>query len=125
MLRETIQDLRGVAKEMPGFTAAVLLATAVGAGLKGAVVNEADSDHLSVHASRLDSQAMGTDTGLMSRMRTHLCDSEKTPGFTVIVALRQYSLELSVPTKEIHTLIDDARVSLIGSVGEMDRRSVA
>jgi hypothetical protein len=45
------------------------------------------------------------------------CAGEKIPGFTVIVAMRQYSVELSVP---MHSLLDDAHAVPRGALDAVD-----
>jgi hypothetical protein len=120
MLRGLVNDAREVLREMPWFAAAVLLVMALCVGLNAAVFYEADGDEVLVSASKTEPQAMGSDAEPMSRMRAHVCSENKTPGFTVIIALRQYSLELSVPVTGVRSMFDDARASVANVFDEMD-----
>ena len=103
MLRETVLDLRNVVREMPWFGAAVLLSVAICVGVNASFFAEADGDSIRLSAGRVDE--MSCFDGAMSRL-SRRCAAERIPGFTVIVAMRQYSVELSVPMRP---LFDDAR----------------
>ena len=123
MLRETIHDLRNVVREMPWFGAAVLLSVAIGVGLNASIFDEADGDQIRLSASRIDGE-MARLGGAMSSL-SHRCPGEKIPGFTVIVALRDYSVELSVPMHGVTPLIDDARASLLSVLDVVDMTRAA
>jgi hypothetical protein len=123
MMRETILDLRNTVREMPWLGAAVALSVAIGVGVNASFFDEADGDQIRVSASRVDGEIVSFD-GEMSRL-SHRCMGEKIPGFTVIVALRQYSLELSVPMHGVRPLFDDARASLRGVLNVIDLKRAA
>lgn len=124
MMRETILDLRNTVREMPWFAAAVALSVAIGVGVNAIVFDEADGDQVRVSASRLEADVTGLREA-KSRMLEHRCPGEKIPGFTVIVALRQYSVELSVPMRGVGPLFDDGRASLQGALDLVDLRRAA
>jgi len=48
--------------------------------------------------------------------------SEKIPGFTVIVGLSHYNLELSVPVRGMQTVFDNARPEVARVVSMLDLR---
>jgi hypothetical protein len=123
MVRETVHDLRNVVREMPWFAAAVTLSVAIGVGVNASFFDEADGDQIRVSANRIDDEVARFD-GAMSRF-SHRCAGEKIPGFTVIVALRRYSVELSVPMHGVPPLFDDARASLMGTLDVVDLRRAA
>ncbi len=124
MVRETIHDLRNVAKEMPWFAAAVLLSVAVCVGVNASVLDQAEEEHVRLSANRADVAMVSGVEAVKSRL-LHRCPMAKIPGFTVIVALRQYSLELSVPTGRVRTLTDDARARMKGSLKLVELRQAA
>jgi hypothetical protein len=45
----------------------------------------------------------------MTRMRARLGCPEKIPGFTLVVGMSHYNLELSVPVRGMQTMFEDAR----------------
>lgn len=123
-MRETILDLRNTMREMPWFAAVVALSVAIGVGLNASVIDEADGDQVRVSASRLAPDTTASNEA-KSRMLEHRCSGEKIPGFTVVVALRRYSVELSVPLRGVRPLFDDARASLQGALDVVDLRRAA
>src|SRR5215469_86131 len=124
MLRETVHDLRSVVREMPWFGAAVLLSVAVCVGVNASIVNEAEEEHVRLSANRTDAAVVSGIEEVKSRL-LHRCPTEKIPGFTVIVALRQYSLELSVPTGRMRSLTDHEQTGMTGSLRIADLRHAA
>ncbi len=124
MVRETIHDLRNVAKEMPWFAAAVLLSVAICVGVNASVLDEAEEEHVRVRTSHADTAMTSSIEEVKSRL-LHRCPTEKIPGFTVIVALRRYSLELSVPMGKVRSLTDDARTRMKGSLNPLELRRTA
>lgn len=121
MLRDTIHDLRNVVREMPWFAAAVLLSVAVCVGVNASILDEAEEEHVRLSASRADVPMMSSIEEVKSRL-LHRCPTERIPGFTVVVALRQYSLELSVPMGKIRSQTDDAWTRLKGSLNTVELR---
>lgn len=121
MLRETVVDLRNVAREMPWFAAAVLLSAALCVGVNASVLGEAEEEHVRLSANRADVAMASSIEEVKSRLLRR-CPAEKIPGFTVIVALRQYSVELSVPMRPLR---DDARVEQRGALVVADLRLAA
>jgi len=124
MLRETVHDLRSVVREMPWFGAAVLLSVAVSVGVNASILDEAEEEHVRLSANRGDVAVVSGIEEVKSRL-LHRCPTEKIPGFTVIVALRQYSVELSVPTGSARSLTDDARTRRKDSLKIVDLRRAA
>ena len=111
MIAELVRDVKTELRELPWFAATVVLAVAVGIGLNVAVFYEADGDELRVTASRAQSIEEQ-----VSRLRAHKCSMELKPGFTVLVGLRQYSLELSVPMAGVRSLFEDVRPNVADAV---------
>ncbi len=81
--------------EMPAFVAAFLLLVAMCVGVRCAVFYEADGEQLRLITEGVNAEAM-SENDAISRMRAHAECSVKVPGFTVIVGVRQYNMELSV-----------------------------
>jgi hypothetical protein len=107
MIAELLQDVRTDLREIPGFIAMVVLAIAAGIGFNMAAFYEADGDELRLSASR--GQSIEEQ---MERLRLNSCSAEVKPGFTVIVGLRQYSVELSVPMAGARSLFCDMRTNI-------------
>jgi hypothetical protein len=101
MIAELLQDVRTELRELPGFAAMVVLAIAVGIGVNAAVLCEADGDELRVIASRAQSLE-----DQVSMLRSRSCTADLKPGFTLIVGLRQYTVEVSVPMTGVRSLLD-------------------
>lgn len=124
-MRETILDLHNTVREMPWFAAVVALLVAIGAGVNACILDEADGDHVLVSASRIDDQTARLDESVKARLMGHRCATKKIPGFTVVVALRQYSLELSVPVHGVDSLVEDSRATLRGALDVIDLQRAA
>ncbi len=112
-MMRVLDDTKELLREMPAVTAAVLLLVALGLGLRAAVFYEADGEELRLiadagaEAREVMEQSEATD--LMERMRARLGCGEKIPGFTVIVGLSHYSVELSVPVRGVQRIFDNTR----------------
>ena len=92
MWTEVVQDVRADMRELPGVATAVVLAVAMGVGLNAAFFCEADGDEVRFNAGRVS-----VPEERLNMLRSHECSESMKPGFTLIVGLRQYSVELSVP----------------------------
>jgi hypothetical protein len=103
-----IEDARQVLREMPLFAAAVLMMVALGLGVHAAVFYEADGESLRLVADKSEPSADETNDP-MTRMRARLGCPEKIPGFTLVVGMSHYNLELSVPVRGMQTMFEDAR----------------
>jgi hypothetical protein len=104
MMADLLRDIKTEVRESPGVAAAVVLAVAVGVGCNAAFFCEADGERLRVSASR------GLSTAdQVERLRAQSCFIGLTPGFTVIVGVHQYSVELSVPVPNTRALFDDVQ----------------
>jgi hypothetical protein len=97
-MQGAIEDARQVLREMPLFAAAVLLMVALGLGVHAAVFYEADGESLRLVADKSEPSADETNDP-MTRMRARLGCPEKIPGFTLVVGMSHYNLELSVPVR--------------------------
>ena len=100
MMAELVQDVKAEFRESPLFAVMVVLAIVAGIGLNGSILRGAEGDTLRVVASQgvsIEDQA--------DRLR-HLCSTDLKPGFTLLVGLRQYSVELSVPVAGMHSPLD-------------------
>jgi hypothetical protein len=104
MWTEVLQDMRADVRELPGVATAVVLAVAMGVGLNAAVFCDADGDEVRFRAGRV-----AVPEERLSMLRSEECSASMRPGFTVIVGLRQYTVELSVPVAGVRSLVDDAR----------------
>jgi hypothetical protein len=93
---------------MPLFAAAVLMMVALGLGVHAAVFYEADGESLRLVADKSEPSADETNDP-MTRMRARLGCPEKIPGFTLVVGMSHYNLELSVPVRGMQTMFEDAR----------------
>lgn len=113
MIREVIEDARQTAQELPLFTAAFLMLVALCIGAHCAVFYEADGEQLKLTA--VDSMSRTATKGIdaISRMRGRAECAMKTPGVTVIVGLRQYEMELSVPIASVQSLFENARTDVV------------
>jgi hypothetical protein len=104
MWTELLQDVRADVRELPGVATAVVLAVAMGIGFNAAVFCEADGDEV-----RFSTSHVSMPEERLNMLRSHECAASMRPGFTVIVGLRQYTVELSVPVAGVRTLVEDAR----------------
>src|SRR3954452_25409857 len=100
-MQEAIEDARRTFREMPLFAAAVLMMVALGVGVRAAIFYEADGEDLRLTADRSEPNETSEAHDPMTRMRARLGCAEKIPGFTVVVGLSHYNLELSVPVRGI------------------------
>jgi hypothetical protein len=107
MMAELLRDVKTEVREMPGVVAAIALAVAVGVGCDAAFFCQADGDGLRVSASRGQSTA-----DQVERLHAQSCSTGVTPGFTVIVGLREYSVEVSVPVPGVRALFEDVRANV-------------
>jgi hypothetical protein len=112
MMREVIDEARQTMDEMPAFVAAFLLLVAMCVGVRCAVFYEADGEQLRLVTEGVNAEAMSEDDAI-SRMRSHAECAVKVPGFTVIVELRQYNVELSVPVPSVRALFENTRISML------------
>lgn len=103
MIDEVIQEARRIRYEMPAFTAAFLLLVALCVGVRAAIFYEADGEQLKLIADKSDQQA-----DPMRRMYERVGCPMKIPGLTVIISLREYSMELSVPMMSVRSLLNNA-----------------
>ena len=105
MMAELLRDVKAEVNESPGVAAVVVLAVAFGAGCNTAFFSQADGERLGVSASRGQSTA-----DQVERLRAQSCFMK--PGFTVIVGVHQYSMELSVPAPNVHALFEDVQANV-------------
>lgn len=111
-MQGAIEDARQMLREMPLFVAAVLMMVALGMGVRAAVFYEADGESLRLIADKSEpntTNETGEANDPMARMRARLGCPEKIPGFTVVVGMSHYNLELSVPVRGMQTMFEDAR----------------
>ena len=121
MMREVIEEARQTAQEMPAFAVAFVLLAAMCIGVHCAVFYEADGEQLKLvtHSDTGGNAVEGSEA--IRRMRAHVGCSLKTPGITVVVGLRQYNMELSVPAASVRSLFESARRDVVyASVLEID-----
>ncbi|MEO6828848.1 MAG: hypothetical protein ABI164_03495 [Acidobacteriaceae bacterium] len=110
MIAELLQEVKTEFREFPELAAMVLLALVVGIGVNTAVFSNAVGSEVQVRASRGRSAAEQIEQ--MEWLRAHHRLTELTPGLTVIVELRRYSVELNVPFDGVRSLFDDAQADV-------------
>jgi len=108
-MQRAIEDARQMLREMPLFAAAVLMMVALGMGVHAAVFYEADGESLRLVADKSEPSTADETNDPMTRMRARLGCPEKIPGFTLVVGMSHYNLELSVPVRGMQTMFEDAR----------------
>jgi hypothetical protein len=113
MIREAIEEAKQTAEELPAFTAAVLMLVALCIGAHCAVFYEADGEQLKLTAADSMSRTATKSIDAIGRMRSRAECAMKTPGFTVIVGLRHYEMELSVPIASVQSLFENARTDVV------------
>ncbi|MDE1175804.1 MAG: hypothetical protein PW789_04280 [Edaphobacter sp.] len=118
--------MRQTMHEMPWTAAGVLLAVVFGMGLHGAIFYEADGKNLRLVADHDAPARTGHHASrLLQRMESIVdCGEEKIPGFTVVVGLNEYTVELSVPVAGMRAALVDAQMKFTQSFGAY-RRSMA
>jgi len=108
-MQGAIEDARQMLREMPLFAAVVLMMVALGMGVHAAVFYEADGESLRLVADKSEPSTADETNDPMTRMRARLGCPEKIPGFTLVVGMSHYNLELSVPVRGMQTMFEDAR----------------
>ena len=108
-MQGAIEDARQMLREMPLFAAVVLMMVALGMGVHAAVFYEADGESLRLVADKSEPSTANETNDPMTRMRARLGCPEKIPGFTLVVGMSHYNLELSVPVRGMQTMFEDAR----------------
>ena len=124
-MRGAIEDARRTLREMPLFAAAVFVMVALGVGVRAAIFYEADGEDLRLIADRSEPNEVSEANDPMSRMRARLGCTEKIPGFTVVVGLSHYNLELSVPVRGMDMIFDQSRPDVARVLPALDLRSAA
>jgi len=124
-MQGAIEEARQVLREMPLFAAAVMVMVALGLGVHAAIFYEADGEDLRLIADRTEPSDTGEAGDPMTRMRARLECAEKTPGFTVIVGLRHYNVELSVPVRGMQGIFEQARPDVARAIEMRDLRRAA
>jgi hypothetical protein len=111
MMMHAIEELRQFLREMPGATAALLVAVVLGVGAHAAIFYEADGEELRLIANHSVVQVPNEieNADPLTRMRARIHCPEKIPGFTLIVGLREYNVELSVPVTGFQSLFENVR----------------
>lgn len=122
-MQGVIDEARQVLREMPGFAAAVMVMIVLGLGAHAAIFYEADGEDLRLIADKSEASDGSEANDPMSRMRARLGCAEKIPGFTLVVGLSHYNLELSVPVRGMQTAFDKARpeVARVMSIPDLRR----
>ena len=107
---QVVDEARRMLRERPLFVAAVTMMVALSLGVRAAIFYEADGEDLRLIADRIEPSAQEADVASdpMMRMGARLQCTEKIPGFTVIVGLSHYSVELSVPVRGMQHMFEQA-----------------
>src|SRR4051812_42464168 len=124
MVHGVIEELRQFLREMPGTAAALLLVAVLGIGVHAAIFYEADGEQLRLVANRSAGRVADEVERIdpFSRMRARIPCAEKIPGFTVIVGLRDYNVELTVPVAGVKSLFEDPRADVARAPGPLNMR---
>ncbi|HEV2708810.1 MAG TPA: hypothetical protein VGU67_01245 [Edaphobacter sp.] len=109
MIVELLEEMKTEIREFPWLWVMVLLTIVAGIDFNLAIFGGADSSHLQLSASHGAAAEVQ-----MNRLRMQGCTTGQTPGFTVIVGLRRYSMELSVPVDGVRSLLEDTRMNISG-----------
>ncbi|WP_035358883.1 hypothetical protein [Edaphobacter aggregans] len=128
MMQGVIDEAREVLREMPFFAAAVMVMVALGAGVRAAVFYEADGEDLRLIADRSepsDAEEVSEARDPMMRMGARLECAEKIPGFTVIVGLSHYNVELSVPVRGMQQMFEEVRPDVARAMEMRELRRAA
>jgi hypothetical protein len=125
MVPRVVEEIAQVLREMPGIAALVVTAVVIGVGAHAAIFYEADGEELCLTADRSNTQAADESADPLRRMRSRIGCAEKIPGFTVIVGLSEYNIELSVPVVGMRSLFEDARSDVAATLSALDTRSGA
>jgi hypothetical protein len=110
-------------RERSWAVAAVLFAVVFGMGLRASIFYQADGERIRVVADHQPVRR-GDVSRLLSRVEQNTLCSEKIPGFTVIVGLSEYNVELSVPVPGMRSMLDDTHIKLV-SHSKVCQRNVA
>lgn len=122
MLMILIEEARQMLRDMPWAAAAVLVAVVFGMGGHASIFYEADGDELRlVAAHNRAMQEDGAMPSLLSRVEQKMMCGEKVPGFTVVVGLREYNVELSVPIEGMRSILQNAHLRLTNSFSGFTR----
>lgn len=113
-----LQEARHTLRETPWTAASIALAVVFGLGAHGDFYYEADAPEVRLIANR-----HAQDLSLAQRAAKDQCE-EKIPGFTVVVGLKEYSVELTVPVAGMRTVLEDAQMKL-AIAGNNCNRNVA
>ena len=124
-MQGAIEEARQVLREMPLFAAAVMVMVALGLGVHAAIFYEADGEDLQLIADRTEPSDAGETSDPMARMVSRLESAEKIPGFTVIVGLRHYNVELSVPVRGMQRMFEPPRPDVARAMAMVDLRRAA
>ncbi len=127
-MQGVIDEAREVLREMPFFAAAVMVMVALGAGVRAAVFYEADGEDLRLIADRSepsDAEEVSEARDPMMRMGARLECAEKIPGFTVIVGLSHYNVELSVPVRGMQQMFEEVRPDVARAMEMRELRRAA
>ena len=125
MVRRTIDEVAQFLQDSPGFVAVVVMVVVIGVGAHAAIFDEADGEQLRLTADRNNTHAADESADPLRRMRSRIACAEKIPGFTVIVGLSEYNIELSVPVVGMRSLFDDARSDVATTLSARDLRNAA
>jgi hypothetical protein len=109
-MQAVVEEARQVLQQRPLFAAAVMMMVALSMGVRAAIFYEADGEELRLIADRSEPSTPEASEASdpMMRMGARLKCAEKIPGFTVIVGLSHYSVELSVPVRGVRQMFEQA-----------------
>ncbi len=127
-MQGAIEDARQVLREMPLFAAAVMVMVALGMGVHAAIFYEADGEDMRLIADRTepsDTREVSEASDPMTRMRARLECAEKIPGFTVVVGLRHYNVELSVPVRGMQRIFEQAPPDVARTIKTLELQHAA
>jgi len=112
-----LKEAKNTAREMPWTTASIALAVVFGLGAHGDFYYEADAPQIKLMANH---EAHGVSM-LRAAQRAD-CD-EKIPGFTLVVGMKEYSVELTVPVSGMRSMLHDAQTRFASRRNECNRNA--
>jgi hypothetical protein len=111
MMTVWVEEAKQAVREIPWAVAAFLCAIVYGLGGHASIFYQADGDNIRMVADRDSGERhAGHASRLLERVEAATMCEQKIPGFTVVVGLREYSFELSVPVEGMRSLLKDAQM---------------
>jgi hypothetical protein len=105
-----IEDLKQTMREMPWFAAAFGLLVVLGIGVNAEILGAADGDEARVCVGRVDTPMLPTLGA--GEWNVHRCVTGATPGLTVLVGIRHYRMEVTIPAAAVRSTLASVKMNL-------------